>query len=737
MQYPYYCSPEGTVIKMTDYARFRTIQTMLGGAELLAEAYRLSGKNCYARKVAVILNRFAEVYPDYPLHGPGMSWYQASLQGWMDYYFDPNPPHDSNSGRLHIILLEDMYYAALAMDAYDAIYDSGQLEQLGQEKQRDTKAFIEQNLIYPAAVLATESQIELGNYDAYQSVGLIKAGLTLAEPEFIHRGIKIYQGYLTNNFFPCGLWHESPVYHLMMLYHIHLIPDLLKGYSDPPGFVSEETGTRMRKLDFNKEYPFLSQVYTASLPLYYPNGMVCPLEDSVPWYGLDFDRMERVRAIAQSEFGAPYFPPPQDSYSLYKFKGSSESPEVQPILPPGQSELYPSYGHAVLNALQGEHQMRLHFDYGPYMGHHHYDCMNIVLYAEGDEVFSEAAYTYTQLRPYATGSYSHNLVIVDGIRQYGWGGSLESLALNLGEKPNYPVQFIAANAPDVYNIWDHHRDKSFGPLFKDRNVSRYARNLAVVPVNDEKAYIVDLFEVDGGKEHEFLLHGSRQNEVTVESDIDFQPTDILLGNDAYIRSLSNSYWEDNPRAIINLQSAEVNTPWTGEFVYKTDYDGMDDPFAEKCMKYRFALRNSNFRLRVHLIGDTPSTVLRGEDPSIRHSGELDSRVWERLTGCLIIRRTGEEKLKSKFLNIYEPYINTPYIKSVERLSLGDESNGAKVIINSEGKTLMDYVIFSNDPSKVIDIDKGIAFSGRFATFRFNNDTLDFVQIVDCATLNIP
>ena len=57
-------------------------------------------------------------------------------------------------------------------------------------------------------------------------------------------------------------------------------------------------------------------------------------------------------------------------------------------------------------------QVHLHFSGG--YGHEHADALDLLLYSHGKELLSDLGYTHTPLRPFASDSLAHNLVLVDG-----------------------------------------------------------------------------------------------------------------------------------------------------------------------------------------------------------------------------------------------------------------------------------------------------------------------------------
>ncbi len=151
------------------------------------------------------------------------------------------------------------------------------------------------------------------------------------------------------------------------------------------------------------------------------------------------------------------------------------------------SDFYGQKGMAILRA--GSQELLLRF--GPSLQHGHFDDLNINYIARGYEMtydigYGHSATTQTQVG-WAKQTASHNLVMVDERPQQEGGrsgGSLELFA-------DMPLLKVA--------------EASSANSYSKQNVREYRRLSALVGEGDD-AYLLDLFRVAGGAQHDWLFH---------------------------------------------------------------------------------------------------------------------------------------------------------------------------------------------------------------------------------------
>ncbi len=170
-----------------------------------AQLYYLTGESKYARRAALILDKFALVYPGYCVTNdyPGR---QKSL-------FEKNePPYPYWGGKWN-----RWFYGDIPTDlarAYDVIYDSGELEKLSVEQNADVKGRIENDFFRAAVEFVCTYPIYLSNMDPTIHRGLITVGRVIGEPDYIHDAVDRIKQLFDKRFFFDGVWKECAVsYH--------------------------------------------------------------------------------------------------------------------------------------------------------------------------------------------------------------------------------------------------------------------------------------------------------------------------------------------------------------------------------------------------------------------------------------------------------------------------------------------------------------------------------------------
>ncbi|NPV46453.1 MAG: hypothetical protein HPY69_05825 [Armatimonadetes bacterium] len=156
------------------------------------------------------------------------------------------------------------------------------------------------------------------------------------------------------------------------------------------------------------------------------------------------------------------------------------------------SRVLGGYGLAILERGEGEHKRALSLYFGDASGGHgHYDRLNIEMKAFGHSVLCEDGYPTPFTRPdfhewRRANTARHYLVQVDEEpHRNTLAGDLNTLAV----APE--VQVVDASAEIAY--------EGKTPL--------YRRTAALVDVSPEASYLVDIFRVRGGRQHDWCFHG--------------------------------------------------------------------------------------------------------------------------------------------------------------------------------------------------------------------------------------
>jgi Zn ribbon nucleic-acid-binding protein len=359
---PYRCFFEARV----DYHKIRYMET---AASNLARLYKITGENEYGRRAALILNRFAEVFPNYCYH--------------FDYPFrqkeisdgDVNPA-DFRSGyrtaRWTWWAYMDMSRPLL--EAYDLMVGSDPLVILSTEKNTDVEVGI-RDMLADMADQAMANRDDLTNMSPGMWADLIRTGRVLGEPEYVHTAVGRLRQLTTTQFFYDGAWIEgAPSYHSQVIGALQNLFAAARGYSDPPGYTYAQTGERFDTLDIEADMPEVVRAREALARMRMPDGRYCPVHDT--WW------TQKGAAISESK-----------------------------------ADLLGGLGHAILGTGSGDNQFQAHLTWSPGYGHRHWDGLNLLLWAHGHELLSDIGYTHTKWREWTIQSASHNLVVVDQANQ--------------------------------------------------------------------------------------------------------------------------------------------------------------------------------------------------------------------------------------------------------------------------------------------------------------------------------
>ena len=418
--------------------------------DILARAYAATGDGRYARRVALCLDTFAQVYPHYPVM-------QSTIRRFA--FREQKAPYPWDSGRWNHFHNE---VPIEVIPAYDLVYDSPEFDRLSAERGYDVRERIEQDFLKAATAAALLYPDFVSNVIGYSPRSAALLGQVIAEPRYVHWAFGWMEANVTRGFSRDGMWNEgTPSYHYMTLGGLKSCFAAVEGYSDPLGYKDPVDGTRFDQLDPTRELPLWARCLTAAEAICLPSGDSPCIHDS--WY-------HERRAAPRDVTG---------------------------------SAILPGLGHVALGRGRGAAQLQAHLHFSGAYGHAHYDALNLLLWAKEREMLPDLGYTWTQMRYWTASTLAHNLVAVDRRDQDPdrVGGSL---LLYLPGDPQRPdgldVGAVEAEAPLAYQ--------------SVKDLSLYRRLLVTIPISAADAYVVDVFRVRGGKTHDWTLNGSADEDTT-------------------------------------------------------------------------------------------------------------------------------------------------------------------------------------------------------------------------------
>lgn len=691
----------------TGLARFRRAQWSWRQSLLLAKRYALTGEAAYAERTAWILNRFAQVFPNYLYHSY-----------WGD--IADLPPDDVAAEMGSRGLAQPRYGGRFPPEAVRHAYDwsrrrdeageystvtagfwgAGRLATHG--RGGDAGPFLEMIVAYDLTRSARrpdgspvygesmrrrilEDLIAagadcVGQWDSKSNKGVATyavsaaAGLLLDEPERLHRAQWGLDLMLEDAYHFDGFYSQSPGYAVHNFGNLQGLPDLLLGYSDPPGFHAEG-GARLENLD-----PFADgRFHRAMLAMV---RMLAP-GNRLPNIGstaADSVIRPRYVEIMAARMGRPYpallealtgrpFQEWGGEYSLW-YRDPDMEAEGRARLPL-RTEWFPGWHVGVLRGgREAENDTALYLvgnEHNWTVGttHRHRDVLGLIYYAFGEELLADRCASVRRGDHLPEGwsrrwgvnvlTHTHNLVLVDEQVQRrqnrGWqardcGSNLELF----GAAPG--VEVVQASGVNVYSQCDEYR-----------------RTCVQVRAPQGGHYVVDFFRVSGGRVHQYAMHCNGALEASPPA---LRPTQL---SDAW------RVWLDNAR--------EVETGGQPTFTWRHRGVGLD-----------LTLLNSLDRL---VVADAPGE--RRGDPRGSSPPPIQQVLAERRAA------DGEDSLASRYAAVIAPYAGgASPVLSARLLADGSDGGAMAVEVRLPGRT--DYIVSALDQER--RAYGPVAAAGQFA-----------------------
>jgi hypothetical protein len=489
----------------------------------LAMLYRITGDRTQAERAAAILVRFAEVIPIWPI--------------WQPYYGDQSTKQAAVQSDSHTFASQysaglwggwiyfDLVLGTPLVQANAIIAGSGVTKELGAEA-----AITDMFNLHIATQRKYSATPFYSNQDAIQIRGLMDFGKYMPSAELVHEGVQHLRDIYRTGFYPDGWWHEcSASYHLDLASNLAwLSNDLLKGYSDPPGFQSID-GSRYDNLDLatvvqGPQSRAESVVQRSTMP----DGNLLVTNES--WW-----------------------------------------PQSAPgnVSCPTSSHLFGASGQGSLITGSDASLSIATLNWGATNTHAHFDSLNLNLWAKGYEAISGTQYQpipgSTSTREWHRSTAAHATVVVDGVDQSPWGtrGSHQRPRQTEDAIPgvtDWPWRWTSSSNKDAGELQLFNTDfpnvqvvEADATCAYDMvaDVSMYRRTVGLVKIDEVDSYVVDIFRVRGGSTHDFMLHSCLQSPSQLEVSLPMQP---LSGSiHGYIGELRSGETASNWLAVFDSQ----------------------------------------------------------------------------------------------------------------------------------------------------------------------------------------
>ncbi|MEC3878311.1 heparinase II/III domain-containing protein [Parapedobacter sp. 10938] len=604
---------------------------VIPGIQKLARAYQLTGDQRYADKAVLMLHRLAEVYPS-------MNYEEQSRYGQM-----MKARNSVYRGKVVNAIWETGTVLRSA-EAYDAVWESidgnEALQQYLGKTGPEIREYIEANFLEEALRAFEENKV-LGNFGMHQGA-VLAVGLArqYADPEKYIRMIldepgenrsKMGINYaLYNQVFRDGFPLESPQYNFLWIRYIGIIANLL----DKQGVDLFALPKVKRLLD--------GPIQTLAIGRYTP-----ALGDGGNVLG---DVTGRNAETYQSAFAAigdstyiSWLNLSRDQYfTTYEslFREVVDVPGLASgnrILPPSKSRLFAGYGFGILNNKRDESALAT--TYGMHYAHYHWDFLNFELFANGQKMMPDIGYPdamnsfVKEVYTWSLNTVSHNTVVVDEQRQ----------RVNLPGTLHHFSEGEFAQSIDAQS-----------PAYRQTN--QYRRNLVQIAGDDGQTYVVDFFHVQGGKQHDYSLHGPPGEVVFTDHVWGAVQPGTLAGADV-------GWGEIYDNSLLESKGDSIGYNGYVGSGYQYLFNVQKAAASEASLVYKH-VNDTNARLKIHMMPHNDQQVYIADAYG-------KPRAKNHVLKYMIARRKSREQtpLNSTFIGVFETYQHRPFIQAAERLAL--------------------------------------------------------------------
>jgi hypothetical protein len=354
-----------------------------------------------------------------------------------------------------------------------------------------------------------------------------------------------------------------------------------------------------------------------------------------------------------------------------------------------RSSLQDGYGLAMLRSGQADNRRALWMMYGRYRGHEHDDIMHIGLDAYRSEILGQMGYPRNW-------NYWEKLWMTQILaRQIPF---VEMTATAQLFNDAGPVHLAEALARGFTSRVEEGKGYELDPANWQR------RLLALIDVDDENFYCLDMYRVFGGRENWWSFHAQEdEGFVTSGIKLDKQPSGTLAGPDVpygdpeWLRKntvYNDAYGFQGPMFgfphLYDVSRGNPQGAWSADWALKGS-EGL------------------HFRLTVADSGGSQAIICDGKSPAGSSPYQMK---W------LLLHRDGEVPVQTQVCSLMELYRGNPLILGVRKLEIApaDEAGFPPLAIVVTLKDRDDYLFASSDGGVERTVEGGFVFAGRFGYF---------------------
>lgn len=646
----------------------------------MAGLYRKNGDMEYGVRSAAIFWAMWRGTPDWPVHGrpawnsPKVDRHmvEPDFYEWFSFVIDGDW-YVNNTGILgfparYFDLIRDQQPVWDALATQQAVNVSDPRMEAA-----EGLLHLAEQIMIRDAYHRTNEFVFFHNLSGSANRSLIQLGRTLGIPDLTHYGLHKVEGAFRTRFMSDGVFPESMWYTGDQFARQSEALNSLQEYTDPAGYECPWDGQRLDVKNPTDSVATYGSVKDAIDRQYYPDGSRHTIHDS--WAESANDYKADLEGNARKEV-SPY--------------------------------LFRAYGHAILGRGQEPHRIESHLHFSGRYNHGHYDMLNLILWANGDELASDIGYTH--ISRFGTSTLSHNLVVIDQSVQSGGSGEGDLLMWDARKGSPQVVQ-AAQGESKVYEQAD-----------------LYRRSLVMLPFGEDQTAVLDIFEVKGGSRHDWMANGNADYPQQLTSDLKPDETLDNLGLDgeamkgpgpgggdsdadekmAEEKVGSPSYFYG---AFRNAKVTRMDMPWSA-----TMSPGKQATDADAWAGGRAKSTDPKPSLRLHWLGPVEGKAILAEGPRNRYFNELKNKpaareAWADLRMPKIIVSREGDNLDSTFVAAWEPFNQQPFLESAAAVKLSEgEGMGWEL---GDGKTTYQVLYQPNEDRGTVGTDT-LTSDGRFA-----------------------
>ncbi len=628
------------------YNHWMARRRLLPAIENLAKAYLYTDEPAYAHRCGALLWQLATYYPQY-------DYARQSRDG-----LERDPGY---KGRLFYYTWECFTVTACAT-AYDAIFPAlvpavPELERLTGQSMPEIRHRIEEQLLRSMArEIVQETHVTGGNYGMHQA-GLLQIAAVLRgtpgdpdsaamvnwllhNPEYpLYIYMSLHEA-LTNLVYRDGVPFESPGYNLGWVENLTTIAELL----------------RVNEVDVFA-LPRFRRLYDWGLDAVCAGRFTPALGDSGNLSNVG--RMWRAAALraAYEAYRDPRYAQallslsPEGDREITAKDITAELKAAAATLkqePSYESRHLAGYGLATLQNGRPDAAVAAALFYGRFVGHAHHDKLHLDLFAQNVSMIPDFGYPETansndpRRFGFLAHTVAHNTVMVDARNQANGRG--RCLAYDSGPG----CQYVEARNDQAYP-----------------HCSEYRRSVLLVEAEPGRCYLVDVFHVRGGRQHDWLVHGGHADfdtnlTLTVPraagtlagADVPYGHfyDDARLGAAPYGGVSYVGYAGSAFQFLYNVQEGDLQPGAWGRWRF----------IGEGPRASALSTPAKGAFLKAHLPGENERVfVCDGKPQQNRKDGPASVRF-------LVRRRLGAD-LESTFVTVFEPGAGEDLVRAVVRL----------------------------------------------------------------------